>query len=692
MEMYTVGIWGYSFASIAYVIFSLLILAAHNQSSFTKWLLLSALVVGGTNIVAALQIYIGFSLQWAMLVDAIKIAVFSVLILSFNIEKVSVLEVLKNKIIVKYLLFWCGSSIVCWGASYTLDFSYKYLFLLFLLLNLTSLVLLEQIYRGANVEGKRSITPFVIALGSIAVFDFVLYAQATMVGSIEFDFWYVRGYLSVLAVPLLLISIRRFKEGAVRIFVSRNVVFYSSMLMIAGLYLLLMAIAGYLINYFGGKWGHLVSSGFFILGSIVLAVLLITETVRRRVKVFISKNFFANKYEYREEWLELIGQIEMANAENHYQMSLQIMMSKVDATGGIILKANGNNRFTVKHSDGIKLDSSFDKDLMLLENFTKKQGWIIDINEYNEDPLSYPGLFIQPKIWHAVGVTILVPIFIGKDFYGFFILSNSDEENKLNWEDRDLLFAIAKQLGNFISLNEANDKLAESKQFDAFNQMSAFLVHDLKNVQAQLALITSNAKQHRDNPEFVDDVFETVESATERLAKVLAQLRNKQVAQSTSKTVDLGNIIERVTVQRNLAQPQVVIKKNEECLTSIDYERFFSVINHLIQNAQEATSNDGLVEIALEKQQDRITIIVSDNGSGMSESFIKSRLFKPFDTTKGNAGMGIGVFDAKQFIESLAGSLTVESVEGQGSKMIICLPAYNSGLQINRYDDNLLNL
>jgi len=674
MEMYTVGIWGYSFASIAYVIFSLLILAAHNQSGIARWLLFSSLIAGGTNIAAALQIYIGFSVQWAMLADVIKIATFSVLILSFNIEKGSIQEILKNRIIVKYLLFWCGSSIVCWGTSYTLGFSYEYLFLLFVLLNLTSLVLLEQIYRGGNVEAKRSITPLVIALGSVAVFDFVLYAQATMVGGIEFDFWYIRGYLSALAVPLLLISIRRFKEGAVRIFVSRNVVFYSSMLMIAGLYLLLMAVAGYLINYLGGEWGQLVSFGFFILGSIVLAVLLITETIRRQVKVFISKHFFANKYEYREEWLELIGQIETASAENYCQMSLQIMMSKVGATGGVILKANGNNRFTVKHSDGIELDESFDKDLMLIEHFTKNQGWIIDINEYIEDSLLYPGLYIDPQMWHIVGVNILVPIFIGKNFYGFFILSNSEEENKLNWEDRDLLFAIAKQLGNFISLNEANDKLAESKQFDAFNQMSAFLVHDLKNVQAQLALITSNAIQHRNNKEFVDDVFETVESATQRLAKVLAQLSNKHAAQSTSKSVDLGDIIERVAAQRNVVQPQVVITNKDECLTTIDYERFFSVINHLIQNAQEATSDTGWVEIGLEQQQDHINIVVSDNGCGMSESFIKSRLFKPFDTTKGNAGMGIGVFEAKQFFESIAGSLTVESVEGQGTKMIICLP------------------
>ena len=209
--------------------------------------------------------------------------------------------------------------------------------------------------------------------------------------------------------------------------------------------------------------------------------------------------------------------------------------------------------------------------------------------------------------------------------------------------------------------------------------MSAFLVHDLKNIQAQLSLITSNATQHRDNPEFVDDVFETVESATERLSKVLAQLRNKQAApfaseKAPSKRVDLGDIIERVIAQRNVMQPHVVISNREECLATIDDERFFSVINHLIQNSQEATAADGWVKISLTKQQERINIVVSDNGCGMSERFIQTRLFKPFDTTKGNAGMGIGVFEAKQFFESVDGNLTVESEEGQGTKMIIDLP------------------
>ena len=256
------------------------------------------------------------------------------------------------------------------------------------------------------------------------------------------------------------------------------------------------------------------------------------------------------------------------------------------------------------------------------------------------------------------------------------------DENKikqLNWEDRDLLFAVSKQLGNFISLYEATDKLSESKQFDAFNRMSAFLVHDLKNVQAQLALITANGQKHRDNPEFIDDVFETVESATQRLEKVLSQLRKKQVEQSSHSQVDLATIVTKAVSQCNIRQPKVVFEQLGPCETFIDSESFQSVIQHLIQNAQEATASDGWVKVSLIKKKRTIRIIIEDNGCGMSEEFINSRLFRPFDTTKGNAGMGIGVFEAKQFFESMAGIIKVESMPEQGTTFTIDLPLRLTG-------------
>ena len=161
--------------------------------------------------------------------------------------------------------------------------------------------------------------------------------------------------------------------------------------------------------------------------------------------------------------------------------------------------------------------------------------------------------------------------------------------------------------------------------------------------------------------------FETVESATERLSKVLSQLRNKQVAQSESELVDISELLNRVVQQRNISLPLVTFDNQNHCEMAIDGETFHSVLNHLIQNAQEATNKEGWVKVVLTEKDKHIVIKITDNGCGMSKSFIDSRLFKPFDTTKGNAGMGIGVFEAKQFIESIAGLIKVDSTEGEGT-------------------------
>ncbi|AOW77078.1 histidine kinase [Colwellia sp. PAMC 20917] len=672
--MDSLGLFGYSLASAAYFVFALLIFAARNKTSLARWVLVSVLVTVIANVVAALQIQIGFSLQWAMLADGFKIACWSLLILLCNTEQRSFRAIITNSQIRQYAKVWSILMIACWLASVVLNYSYEYLFLLFIVLNLWSLVLLEQLYRSADSQVRWAIWPMVIALASVAIFDFVLYAQATMVDSVDFDFWFSRGFISLIVVPLLLISTRRIRNGAVRIFVSRHVVFYSSMLMIAGIYLLVMAFAGYVINYIGGEWGSVVSIGFLMLSALVLVALLITESLRRKLKVFIAKNFFANKYEYRDEWLNLIGKIETTNAESYYQMATQIMMSKVDAYAGAILKKVTGQRFSVQYSEKLLLDDTFNQQLVECSLFCQRQGWIIDIEEYRQTPTVYPGLSLDLSLFDTKSIRIIVPIFIGKAFYGMFILAGKNQVKQLNWEDRDLLFAISKQLGNFVSLHEANDKLAESKQFDAFNRMSAFLVHDLKNVQAQLALITSNAEKHRDNPEFIADVFETVESATERLSKVLSQLRNKQAAQPKSELVDISAVINSVIEQRNIELPKVTFDKINHCEMAIDNETFHSVLNHLIQNAQEATSKDGWVKVELTQRENHIGIKISDNGCGMSTDFINNRLFKPFDTTKGNAGMGIGVFEAKQFVEGIAGIIKVESIENKGTVFIIDLP------------------
>ncbi len=65
---------------------------------------------------------------------------------------------------------------------------------------------------------------------------------------------------------------------------------------------------------------------------------------------------------------------------------------------------------------------------------------------------------------------------------------------------------------------------------------------------------------------------------------------------------------------------------------------------------------------------------IIDTGEGMSAEFIETRLFKPFDTTKGNAGMGIGAYDAKNYIEEMDGIITVESEIDQGTVFTLSIP------------------
>jgi putative PEP-CTERM system histidine kinase len=672
--MELIGIFGYLLSACAYFIFFLLLFAAGNKTLSGRIVLLQSIVVLSSSVVSLLQIKLGFPLELVFGFETIKLTIWILLILITRDNVRTFSQLLSNSKVKIPLISLLFVSISLWLIDLYVSIGSKYLFLLFIVLNLWVLVLLEQLYRNLDMAAKWAIWPLIIGVGTTTIFDFVMFSQALMLNQLDFSYWYVRGAVAALAMPFILISTRRVKNWSLNVFVSRNVVFYSSMLMIAGIYLLVMAFAGYVINYLGGDWGKWVSIAFLILGGVFFAVLLITESLRRRVKVFIAKNFFANRYEYRDEWLNLIEKIETTNAESYYQMATDILMSKLNAEGGAIIKNKANLHFEVKYAKGVRLSNDFDTQLTSFSHFCQSKGWIIDVDEYELDPNMYPELTINLDLCRSFNLRFLVPIFIGKKFYGFFILTNVKELKQLNWEDRDLLFAVSKQLGNFISLHEANDELAQARQFDAFNRMSAFLIHDLKNVQAQLSLITMNAEKHRDNPAFVDDVFETVESATERLAKVLTQLSEKKAIQSKNKMVNLEDVICKVITQRNVEKPQVIIKTLVPCSLTLNEEMLHSVLNHLIQNAQEATSDNGWVKVNLSCDNDIVCINITDNGSGMSATFIEQRLFKPFDTTKGNAGMGIGAFEAKQFIESIAGSISVSSCEGQGTTFTIKLP------------------
>jgi putative PEP-CTERM system histidine kinase len=223
----------------------------------------------------------------------------------------------------------------------------------------------------------------------------------------------------------------------------------------------------------------------------------------------------------------------------------------------------------------------------------------------------------------------------------------------------------------------ATEALTEARQFEAFNRLSAFLVHDLKNVVAQLSLIVRNSERHRDNPEFIDDAFTTIGDAAAKVNRMLATLRQESTEAEVHdhKNVNLAELINTAVTSCRNRLPSPTFKCDDETVvTWASYDSFLSVIQHLIQNAQDATDPSGTVTVELMREKNNAFVEIVDTGCGMDDEFVRDRLFRPFDTTKGKAGMGIGVYESRHIITTMGGRFVVESELGHGTAIKLSLP------------------
>ncbi len=535
------------------------------------------------------------------------------------------------------------------------------------------LTLIEQLYRRTESAHKWKIKPLCLGLGIIFTYDLAFFSDALLMQRIDESFLYGRGWVSLIAVPFILLTVRRIQTWSIRIYVSRDVLFHSTLLIVSGVYLLAMAMTGYLIKYLGYSWSNIAQYVFLALSCSVLVSLFLSESLRKQLKVFIVKHFYENKYDYREEWMKFATTLEK-NSESPYHVALTSMIKPFGCEQGLLFELS-NNRLIERANFNIGANDYHHVLLDISQKAIEHQ-WIIDIDELRREKSNAPFDFNKQDIAAIEDIKYIVPIAEPGSFNFVCLLSKINSSNKIDFEDRDLMRVISKQLSVFINLHITSMKLAESEQFSAFNQMSTFLVHDLKNVLAQLELLSKNAEKHKHNAEFIDDAFVTIDSAGARLSKVLSHLRKHRLQESVVETTNICDVVIQACNERMSALPKPVFdnKFQDEVFINADRERIKNVFSHLIQNSQDATNSDGCVKVSRVDRDGYFGVSIEDNGIGMSETFITNRLFKPFDTTKGNAGMGIGAYDAKKLIEQLNGYIEVRSEEGVGSRFDVYIP------------------
>ena len=554
-------------------------------------------------------------------------------------------------------------------------------FLLRLGLAVFGLVMVEQLVRRVQPQLRWSIKPLAVALGGTFGLDLFFYADALLFGQFDPDIWAARGFANLIIIPFLAVATARNTGWTIDLHLSRGAVFHSSALLISGTFLLLVAGAGYFVRYLGGSWGRALQIELMFAAALLVVLVASSGRFRARLKVFISKHFFSYRYDYREEWLRFTRTLAVESAmQNIQERTVMALADLVESPGGTLWLEEESRGYVPAARWNMAAVDATERPEGALVTFLRRTGWIVNVQELRTDSSEYEGLPVPAWIEALPSAWLIVPLVTGSDLTGFVVLAAPRTVISVDWEVRDLLKTASRQAASYLGQVKAAEALLEARKFDAFNRMSAFVVHDLKNLVAQLSLMLKNAERHRDNPAFQADMLETVQHVVGRMNALMLQLRSGAEPVENVRHVDVDAIVRGVCAAK--ADPRVPIEVESTApATALGHEhRLEHVIGHLIQNAIDASPSGSAVNVRVEVAERFVAVVVADSGEGMTPEFIRDRLFKPFQTTK-QSGMGIGVYESAQYVNTLGGEIQVDSRPGGGTRVRVLLPRREGAAQ-----------
>ncbi len=570
-------------------------------------------------------------------------------------------------------------------AAYVTDISpllLRGVYLSHVVIAISALLLIENLFRNAGRETRWSVKYLCFALGVTFSYDFFVHAQAALVGIIDPTLYAARGLVQAIAMPLIILSAVRAKSWPIDVHVSRNFVFHSVTLLAAGAYLVVMAVAGYALRVFDGTWGPVMQAAFMIAALLVLAVVLASGQAQARLKSFIDQNFFTYKYDYRVEWQRFIDGISDESGDLTIpERVVQVLANIIGSTGGKIWVRRDDER-VFRVSGSWNMDGGAYGDAIDLRATVRKEGQLL-----------------APEWVASTTGLILVPLIHSQQLVGFVILGEMRAPRAFHWEDLQLLKTAARQSASYIAEENAARALSQIKRFEEFNHRFAFIVHDVKNLAAQMTLILKNAQRHGDNPEFQKDLLHTVGESVERLRGMLEQLKNPRLAVPAAVNIDLVQLLHEVAADWRLQIPGLSCDLPTGPIhVTGQPEQLRAVICHLVQNAVDAMGQEGQVALELHIEGIRgsveagaddgkcwAVITVADNGPGMETKFVETQLFQPLRSAK-TTGFGIGAFQARQVARDMGGRLEVDSKCGRGTRVTVRLPYITPSAGMDRWN------
>jgi len=465
------------------------------------------------------------------------------------------------------------------------------------------------------------------------------------------------------------------------VYPSQAILQTSVTVLLAGGYLLAVGVLAQIVSLMGGAQSFRVQAFLILVGIAVLAVLLLSDRLRQRIQRFVSRHFKRPQHDFRKVWTlftqrmsSVLSHTELSStaakliSETFNILSVTIWLTD-DRKGQLVFGASTSLSepavlspipesavFAQLLSDVQKLRHPFD-----LEK--TKEEWAEVLKRINTT--RFPG----------GGNRIAVPLLAGDRCLGLAVLADRVNGLPYTFEELDLLKCIGDQLATGILNIRLTEELMQARELEAFQSMSAFFVHDLKNAASGLNLMLQNLPVHFDDPAFRKDALQGIGNTVKRINQLIARLsvlRNKLELRPVES--DLNQLVTE-TLQCLNGEPGIEVVKEMSPLPKIvaDREQFQNVVTNLLFNARDAVGNGGRIRVETGRTDDSFFLAVSDNGCGMSPAFLAHSLFRPFKTTK-KKGLGIGMFESKMIVEAHGGNIQVESEPGKGTTFKVSLP------------------
>lgn len=541
---------------------------------------------------------------------------------------------------------------------------------------LIAIVVAEQLLRYQHTSRVSKLVALV-AITQLG-FDMLVFSNLLLFNSESNTLWQARAMVSsttslILACAIIIYPFKQRQENTFQL--SHSIIIFNTSLILAGIFLISMALLGIAVDYYDAQWTKVSKILLYVMSIFAIAALSCLEKFRLWVTVWISKNFFSNKYDYQKQWIKLDELLSQKRDDNDgYEVALAALTTLFNCkSGGIWLKGPQFyspivlKNFTPASSRAIEANNT--PFIQLLAD----NEWVFQApknsNTYDEKTNQHlPKWFVEcPNAW------VVMPLSAYEGLIGFAVLCKEELNNPLTWEDLDILKLTGRQVGSYLSHYQASKKLAQNQQFDLFNKITAFAIHDIKNLIAQQSLMLNNAEKFKQQPEFVNDVILTVSNSVKKMQQLLVKLQGNPHGKLES--VNINKLLETaIEMNASLNPHPELYEQGETAWVMADRDKLQMAFYHLIKNAQEATADNGKVTIKSKTENNALWLEVQDTGCGMDKKFIEEQLFKPFISTKKASGMGIGAYQIRELIHSLQGEIFVESVVGKGTNFSIYLP------------------